>query len=444
MLGARVVLHRERGEYRSLMPQSIHTLSTWTIYRLGLETRVRRFKVRPRPEFWQPEQQRPGGLLVFPVGEGVACIGRRRPFKRREARAVRTVLRFLGARQSDALVPADAASRAQAASAGAVLAGEGLIGSSRAWRRVLQQVARVAPATCSVVLLGETGTGKERLARAIHSASARSQGPFVAVNCGALAGDLMASELFGHIRGAFTGAHRNRQGLVRRAHRGTLFLDEVADMAPAMQVALLRVLEEHTVQPVGSGRTYKVDLRVLCATHKELREEVAAGRFREDLFHRLNVVSIRLPPLREREGDLDLLARHLVQKIEPPCRLHADAYEVLSEHTWPGNVRELENVLRAAALLAEGPEITPEGLRAILERGRERPREDRDVATLGPRAEALLVALGSRWLSSGELAREIGVSSRTVNRELGRLLRHGLVRVHGKARARVYRSAGRR
>ena len=339
--------------------------------------------------------------------EGVACIGRRRRFRRREMKAIRTVLRFLGIDGETGRKAVDAVPRGPKPAP--ALAGEGLIGESRAWQRVLDQVARVAQADCAVVLEGETGTGKERLARSVHSASHRSQGPFVAVNCGAIAPELLASELFGHIRGAYTGAHRSRQGLIRRAHRGTLFLDEVADMPPTMQVALLRVLEEgHVVVPVGSVRSCDVNVRVLCATHKSMSAEVAAGRFREDLFHRLNVVSIQLPPLREREADLVLLAEHLLGRIDPPCRLHADSYAVLARYAWPGNVRELDNVLRAAALLADEPEITPESLRGILGRRRERAARAPLSSTWGPRTEALLGALGSRWLSSSELASAAG------------------------------------
>ena len=442
MLGGRVLFHHADGRFLRLRPQCEHTLSTWTLHRLVREESLRRYRVRPRPEFWQPEQRRPGGIVVFPVGEGVACIGRRRRFDRREMKAVRTVLRFLEDRRGGALqgrpMPVRVGTRPTPA-----LAGEGLIGESPAWQRVLDQVVRVAPADCAVVLEGETGTGKERLARAVHSASRRSQGPFVAVNCGAISSELMASELFGHIRGAYTGAHRNRQGLIRKAHRGTLFLDEVADMPPTMQVALLRVLEEKRVVPVGSVRSCDVNVRVLCATHKDLRTEVASGNFRVDLYHRLNVVSIRLPPLREREGDLVLLAEHLLAKISPPRRLHVDSYPVLSQYAWPGNVRELDNVLRAAALLAEGAEITPEGLRGILG-GRER-RIDRTASssTWGPRTEALLGALGHRWMSSSELAGQLDVSPRTVNRRLAGLVRQGLVQSHGEARARVYRRSPR-
>ncbi len=442
MLGGRVLLHYEGGRYLTLRSQKEHTLSTWSIRQLVRQTRLRSFKVRRRPEFWRPEQRRPRGVLVFPVGKGVAAISRERRFQPRERRAVRTVLRFLEARRPDSAAGTSASGGALRPSPvrKTSLAGEGLIGGSRAWKRVLTQVGKVAPASCSVVLLGETGTGKERLARALHSSSPRSQGPFVPVNCGAISPDVMASELFGHIKGAFTGAHRSREGFIARAHRGTLFLDEVADMPPPMQVALLRVLEDRKVTPVGSTRPRTVDVRVVSATHDDLSAEVEMGTFREDLYHRLNVISIRLPPLRDRDGDLLLLAEHLLAKTEEPKCLHPDALSVLKRHDWPGNVRELDNVLRAASLLEDGPEVTPEILASILQSRRARaPRRAQTSSPLGPRSHELLRALGDRWLSSTQLAERVGVSHRTVNRDLEHLLGMGLVESHGRARARVYR-----
>jgi DNA-binding NtrC family response regulator len=442
MLGGRVLLHYVGERYLTLRPQKEHTLSTWSIRQLVRQTRLRSFKVRRRPEFWRPEQRRPRGVLVFPVGKGVAAISRERRFQPRERRAVRTVLRFLEARRPDSVAstPVSASARRPSPVRKPSLAGEGLIGGSRTWKRVLTQVGKVAHASCPVVLLGETGTGKERLARALHSSSPRSQGPFVPVNCGAIAPDVMASELFGHIKGAFTGAHRNREGFIARAHRGTLFLDEVADMPPPMQVALLRVLEDRKVTPVGSTRPRTVDVRVVSATHGDLSAEVDMGTFREDLYHRLNVISIHLPPLRDRNGDLLLLAEHLLAKTEEPKCLHPDAVSVLKRHDWPGNVRELDNVLRAASLLEDGPEVTPETLASILQSRRARaPRQGQKSSPLGPRSHELLRALGDRWLSSTQLAERVGVSHRTVNRDLEHLLGMGLIETHGRARARVYR-----
>jgi transcriptional regulator with AAA-type ATPase domain len=442
MLRGRVLFHYVKGQYPTLRPQAEHTLSTWTVRRLARADRVVAHVVRPRPEFWRPEQRRPGALLAFPIGEGAACVARRRPFARREIRAVRAVLRFLAARRTgDHLLPAPRRP-GEPQPPPRALAGEGLIGRSRPWRKVLAEVGRVAQSDCPVVLLGETGTGKERLARAIHSSSARSQGPFVPVNCGAISPDLIASELFGHIRGAFTGAHRTRSGMILQAHRGTLFLDEVADMPPAMQVALLRVLEDRLVVPVGGERPRNVNVRLVSATHKGLHAEVEAGRFREDLYHRLAVIEIALPPLRERGEDLEILAAHLLARTSEQKTLHPDSLPVLARHSWPGNVRELDNVLRAASLLVDGPEVTPEILERILQARRSSPPPAQTQAPrLGPRTDALLRILGERWWAAPDLAGAMGVSSRTVNRELVGLLAKGLVMAHGEARARRYRRA---
>ena len=438
MLGGWVLLHYRNGTYLTRRPQQEHTLSVWTVHRLARESRLRAHRVRKRDEFWRPDQRRPRGVLSVPIGEGVVAIAASRPIARREVRAVRTVLRFLEARRAGKPVQSFLPAPEPNAIVSPALAGEGLIGASPRWMRVLADVSRVATAKCAVILHGETGTGKERLARAIHAASHRAHGPFVAVNCGALAPDVMPSELFGHIRGAFTGAERNRQGLVRQAHRGTLFLDEVADMPPAMQVALLRVLEAGEVVPVGASRPRRVDVRIVCASHTDLQDEVEAGRFRADLYHRLNVLTIRLPPLRDRGDDLLLLANHLLARMAPPRQLHRDAAAALMRHDWPGNVRELDNVLQAAALLSDDPELTPETLTHILAGRRRRSTAPRP-AQLGPRTEKILASLGQRWRTAADLARELGVSPRTMNRELRQLLDRGLVEAHGNARLRTYR-----
>ncbi|MFV1959027.1 MAG: sigma 54-interacting transcriptional regulator [Planctomycetota bacterium] len=439
MLGGWILLHYERGRYLTLRPQSEHTLSTWTVHGLARERHLRARRIRRRPEFWRPDQRRPRAVLSVPLGEGVVCIARHEPYRRKEVEAVRTVLRFMATHRAPTSLRAPGSdSRDVPAPA---FAGEGLIGRSRAWQEVLDQVARVATARCPIVLHGETGTGKECLARAIHAASHRSQGPFVAVNCGAIAPEVLGSELFGHVRGAFTGAERNRRGLLSQAHTGTLFLDEIADMPAAMQVALLRVLEERKVTPVGGSRPRPVDLRVLCASHVALADAVERGRFREDLFHRLNVMTIHLPPLRRRGEDVLLLAHHILRRTTPPRTLHRDAPPVLLRYAWPGNVRELDNVLRAGALLVEGPEITPEILETLLAGRTARRPPAPHPARLGPRSERILVALGHRWLSAPALARALGVSARTVNRELRRLLEQGMVEAHGEARARAYRRA---
>jgi transcriptional regulator of acetoin/glycerol metabolism len=442
MLGARLLfLHRPKRWVR-LRPQSEHTLSTWSILRLSRTKRLRAVRIRPRPEFWRPEQRRPGGVLAFPLGAGVACLARRRPFDRREVAAARTVLRFLEARLArERGLPADALP-AMPRRVPRLPSEEGLVGRSPAWREVLRQVAIVADSSCSVLLTGETGTGKEKIARALHAASLRSRFAFVPVNCGAIPSTLLASELFGHIRGAFTGADRNREGLFVRANRGTLFLDEAADMPAEMQVALLRALEDREIRPVGSARTIPVDVRVVSASARDLASEVAAGRFREDLYHRLNVVRIALPPLRARRDDVAPLTQHLLARTPEAATLHPDALALLLAHDWPGNVRELDNVLRAAAVLSEGAEITPALLRGVMDQRRLFRRAAPAEPDLSPRLAALLRELARGWRSAPELALVVGVSGRTVNRDLDDLASRGLLDVVGEGRARRYARRG--
>jgi len=228
-------------------------------------------------------------------------------------------------------------------------------------------VDRVAPTDTSVAIYGESGTGKELVARAIHTRGKRSSGPFIKVNCAALAETLLESELFGHEKGAFTGAVRQKPGRFELANGGTLFLDEIGDISPGMQTKLLRVLQEREFERVGGERTIKVDVRVLTATHRDLGKEVAEGRFREDLFYRLQVVPISIPPLRDRRSDIALLAEHFVQKLAPRTNpavrsVSKAALEQLMAYRFPGNVRELENVIEQALVFADGTEITPVAL----------------------------------------------------------------------------------
>jgi DNA-binding NtrC family response regulator len=239
------------------------------------------------------------------------------------------------------------------------------VASSPAMQRILELVPRVAMTPSTVLITGESGTGKELLAQAIHAASQAAQGPFLSVNCGALPEGLLESELFGHIRGSFTGAVRDHTGLFAQANGGTIFLDEVGELTLPMQVKLLRVLQEHRVRPVGGDREIQVDVRVLAATNRKLEEDVEAGRFREDLYYRLNVIHLHLPPLRRRGDDLPELARHFVGRTcerfdLPPKRITADAMRVLMAHSWPGNVRELENVIERTVAL-EPTEIISSG-----------------------------------------------------------------------------------
>ena len=242
-----------------------------------------------------------------------------------------------------------------------------IIGAGASMREVYRRIEKVAATDVSVLVSGETGTGKELVAREIHRRSNRARGPFLAVNCGAIPESLLESELFGHARGAFTGAVARRDGKFQAAGGGTLFLDEIGDMPLQLQVKLLRALQERAVTRVGDVRPEPVDIRVVAATNKVLEEEIRGGRFREDLYYRLNVVSIALPPLRERGGDIDVIARYFLQKYarEFGSKAHAfapAAIAALRRHAWPGNIRELDNRIKKAVVLAERPFVAPEDL----------------------------------------------------------------------------------
>lgn len=239
---------------------------------------------------------------------------------------------------------------------------------------VCNTALRIARYDISALILGESGTGKELIARAIHYASPRLGGPFVMENCAALTDTLLESELFGHKRGAFTGAYEDHQGLFQRAHNGTLFLDEIGETSPAFQVKLLRVLQEGEIRPVGSTRSVAVDVRVLAATHRNLQERVAQGLFREDLYYRLAGISLSLPALRERVGDIALLARSLLTEVtselgHPPVTLSDSAIACLAAYDWPGNIRELRNELARAVALGDGNTLQPDGFSAHVLRG---------------------------------------------------------------------------
>jgi DNA-binding NtrC family response regulator len=240
---------------------------------------------------------------------------------------------------------------------------DSLIGRSPALRRVFEQVRAVAESDAAVLLIGESGTGKELVARAIHHNSARRDGPFVAVNCAAIPETLLESELVGHEKGAFTGADRKRRGLFAEASGGTVFLDEIGDIALSLQAKLLRVLQDKAVRPVGGSQEIQLDLRVVSATNRDLAARVAEGQFREDLYYRLAVIPVRLPSLRERPEDIPLLAAHFLKRaaasLGKPLESYDDeAMDWLLQHRWPGNVRELENVVERAATLARGPRVT--------------------------------------------------------------------------------------
>jgi len=294
----------------------------------------------------------------------------------------------------------------------------GLVGSSEPMRRVLEQIRKVAPTDATVLVLGESGTGKELVARAIHDAGPRRSAPFVSVSCAAIPEGLLESELFGHERGAFTGAVRRKLGRFELADGGTLFLDEVGEIPPSIQVKLLRVLQERTIERVGGEGSIEVDVRLVSATHRDLAKLVAEGRFREDLYYRLDVVPIRLPPLRDRPGDVEELARVFLARAAPRLGREVrgftpEALELLRRHRWPGNVRELMNLVEQALVFAEGPEVRAEDLPEGLRR---------------PAAAALPVPAGDRPLPDvlDDLERQLVVAAmekaRGVKAEAARLL----------------------
>jgi DNA-binding NtrC family response regulator len=242
-----------------------------------------------------------------------------------------------------------------------------IIGSSPSMRKVFDAIAMIGPTPSTVLITGETGTGKELIARAIHYNSARRDQKLVCINCGAIPENLLETELFGHVRGAFTGAHQNRVGKFEQAHRGSIFLDEIGNMSPLLQVKLLRVLQEREFERVGDNRTLKVDVRVIAATSADLSAKVAQGLFREDLFYRLNVIPILIPPLRERREDIPLIAQHFLRKYSDgagaPKVIAQDAMRALQNYHWPGNVRQLENSIeRAVALVGERNQIHADDL----------------------------------------------------------------------------------
>ena len=246
-----------------------------------------------------------------------------------------------------------------------------LVGGSERMRSTFQSIEKVAPTEAAVLISGESGTGKELVARAIHQRSRRVQGPFIKVNCGALTETLLSSELFGHEKGAFTGAIKRKLGRFELADGGTLFLDEIGEIPVETQVKLLRVLQEREFERVGGEATVKVDVRIVAATNKDLGAEVAAGRFREDLYYRLKIVPLVLPPLRDRRDDLPLLIEHFIQKLAPRTNaritgIDDEALGRLMAYGWPGNVRELENVIEQALVFAEGDRITLAALPAFL------------------------------------------------------------------------------
>ncbi|WP_164009743.1 sigma-54-dependent transcriptional regulator [Pyxidicoccus trucidator] len=306
----------------------------------------------------------------------------------------------------------------------------GMVGSCAAMREVFERVRKVAPSPATVLVLGESGTGKELVARAIHAQSPRTDGPLVAVNCAAIPEGLLESELFGHEKGAFTGAQAAHAGLVEAAHGGTLFLDEIGELPAPAQARLLRMLQDGEVRRVGSTRPRKVDVRIVAATHRDLPRRVQEGTFRQDLYFRLRVVEIRLPPLRERGEDLPALAKHLLEKAcrqlgRPLATFSPDALLALTSHPWPGNVRELENAIERAVILADSPMVTPELLALEPAGGVEAVGTPADVVESGAEAEddspdsieeyfRRFVLEHQEHMGETELAKRLGISRKAL------------------------------
>jgi DNA-binding NtrC family response regulator len=308
---------------------------------------------------------------------------------------------------------------------------ESIIGRSAPMEKLFEQMKLVAPTRSSVLIVGDSGTGKELVANALHRASPRRNERFLAINCGAIPSDILESELFGHERGAFTGAVARKIGKFELVHRGSLFLDEISELYPELQVKLLRVLEERQVMRVGGSELIEVDFRLIAATNRDLEKEVTDGRFREDLYYRLKVVTLRIPPLRERPGDIPPLLEHFLTQFcqehgKAPKALSAEALELLTRYSWPGNVRELKNVMESAVVFHQDGEITPSDLPAEI-------RQSSTLSTGGtpvqsvvgePRSmadierQAILETLGRTGGHRARAADILGIGLRTLQRKL--------------------------
>jgi len=310
-----------------------------------------------------------------------------------------------------------------------------IVGRSEAMRRLMETVAMVAPSEATVLITGQSGTGKELIAKAIHFTSPRKTGPLGPVNCAALSETLLESELFGHEKGAFTGADKRREGRFMQANKGTIFLDEIGEISSAMQAKLLRVIQEREIQRVGSDNALRVDVRIVAATHRDLKAEVEAGRIRQDLYYRLNVMTLTVPPLRDRGEDVPLLAMHFLHKFAEANRKVAkgftpQAMDMLLKYDWPGNVRELENAVERAVVLMPGDFVTEKEL--PLSVNQEKAHEEQNANQLierGPaeilpleavEREAILAALEVTGGNKTEAAKQLGITRKTLLAKLQR------------------------
>ena len=315
-----------------------------------------------------------------------------------------------------------------------------IVGDSPAMMHIFKLIRQVAPTRTNVLVTGESGTGKELIARAIHDESQRADKPFVAINCGGIPETLMESELFGHVKGSFTGATQDKKGLFEAAHKGTVFLDEIGELSMPLQVKLLRAVQEKTVKPVGSNQDIEVDCRIISATNKNLAQEVIEERFREDLFYRLNVIEIKVPPLRERKGDLKVLAQHFLDKYSREMnkeikKLSSYAVDLMNKYDFPGNVRELENLMERSVALSSTNIILPESLALSVHKRRwiegvEGKRYDLDEIEKGVALDVILREIEYAYLqkalefaggNKNRAAELLGITFRSFRHRLGKL-----------------------
>jgi two-component system nitrogen regulation response regulator NtrX len=324
----------------------------------------------------------------------------------------------------------------------------GMVGRSEPMRRIYQLVEMAAPTKCRVFISGESGTGKELIAHAIHALSPRRDRPFIELNCAAIPGELIESEMFGHVKGSFTGATADRKGRFEAANAGTLFLDEIGDMSLATQAKLLRVLQEGVVTPVGSGEGRPVDVRILCATSKNLQEEIGQGRFREDLYHRINVLTIAVPPLRSRREDIPELAEHFlrlssVENAVKPKRLSPRAVDFLVQLPWQGNVRELRNLMERVVVLIAKEVVGHQDLMGVLNMstaaGEEGPLPLREARARFER-QYILYRLSANGGNLGHTARELGIERTNLYRKMKQLGLSADTSTRGHAQARKSRT----